>query len=50
MVSNQYGDALESTGTCDGCIKVYQNDIELGEVCIDTSSLMWEVGGAPWPW
>ena len=50
MISNQYGDGLESTGTCDGCINVYQNDIELGEVCIDTSSLMWEVGGAPWPW
>ena len=50
MISNQYGDALEMTGTCDGCVSVYQNDIELGEVCIDTSALMWEVGGAPWPW
>ena len=28
MVSNQYGDALEMTGTCDGCINIYQNDIE----------------------
>ncbi len=50
MISNQYGDALESTGTCDGCVNVYHNDTELGEVCIDTSALMWDVGGAPWPW
>ena len=48
MVSNEWGDNLQLTGECDGCALATLNEEELGEVCIDISPLMWEVGGSPW--
>ena len=48
MVSNEWGDNLQLTGECDGCAMATLNGEELGEVCIDISPLLWEVGGNPW--
>lgn len=43
----RWGDGIEDPDSCDGCASVWTSGTRLGEVCVDTSSLLaWE--GSPW--